>query len=216
MRPVRQKTSAVEPVHGGIRIVSRPFRIRGVEATITSVLDRSEHVRRTGFGDHPPATDDWEVLDVLSQLPLGKPIPVTTLGQRHQRFVPRLPSWAVEKADRLLVKRVARPSLRPVLAEVNARSLRLGMVKANRFAGCCARMVVVDSEPHDECDLIEAAVYGIGVSVRESGEPRILVTPAPVPPPPSVAGWRFIEQVYAQFFCAQYRIESEGSAVRPY
>ena len=98
----------------------------------------------------------------------------------------------------MVLRQVVQP-LTVDLAVVPARSWRRGLEQAGRFARFCSRAVMLPRPPRELDDLaMQADYYGIGVVVVDADD-AVLVVPEPFRRSRHTpAGWRFLEQVYAQ------------------
>lgn len=169
--------------------------VLGAEALICYRLDGSEHARRQRMG--AGAFTSAEVLELLLGLPVGAPIPMTSLTCREREALTRTSCAAVSVCD----GQVTRLAVAPVaveLALVSASNWRNGLEAAGRFAPFCARAMVLPRQPSNLHDVeMEAGFYGVGVIVVNGQSAEVLVEPAPFEQVRfTAAGWRFLEDVY--------------------
>lgn len=138
-----------------------------------------------------------DVLDLLLALPLGMPVPASSLTHRECAALERAPASAVTIQDEEVTRHAVTP-LAVELAVVAARSWRRGLEVAGRFAPFCARAMVLPRLPRDLAELeLEARFYGVGVIVADGREADVLIPPAPFRRGRwTAAGWRFLENVY--------------------
>jgi hypothetical protein len=172
--------------------------IQGTHAVLGVRLDRDECERRAAAGLEAITSPD--VLNLLLGLPVGEPVPREALTWAERSVLRTVPRGAVSVDGGVVIRRVV-PPLEAGLALVPASSWRSGLERAGRFAPFCARAMVLRTPPRNLGDLLmEAGFYGIGVIVAaRNAEPDVLVQPTPFRRNRStVAGWRFLEQVYRQ------------------
>ncbi len=165
----------------------------GAEALVCYRLDEAETERRRRAG--AGAIISADVLELLLGLPVGMPVPVTSLTRREEGALKVAPPGAVSIRDGQVTRRAVAP-LTVELAVVAGRSWRHGLEKAGRFAPFCARAAVLGRRPRDLAEAqLQAGFYGVGVIDAQSAE--VLVAPAPFRRSRwTVAGWRFLEAVY--------------------
>lgn len=176
---------------GGARFTA--VSAMGAEALVCYRLDEAEAGRRRLAG--AGAITSADALELLLGLPVGMPVPVTSLTRREEGALKVAPPGAVSIRN----GQVTRHAVAPVTAElavVAGRSWRYGLEKAGRFAPFCARAVVLRRRPRDLAEAqLQAGFYGVGVIDAQSGE--VLVAPAPFRRHRwTAAGWRFLEEVY--------------------
>lgn len=169
--------------------------VMGTEAMVCYRFDDGEATRRhqAGLGSLRSA----EMLELLLGLPVGMPVPVTSLTRRESAALKLAPSGAVSVRDGMVIRHAVAP-VRVDLAVVAGRSWRQGLVRAGRFAPFCARAVALHRYPHDLAEVkLQAGFYGVGVIVTDSQSTEVLVAPALFRLSRwSAAGWRFLEDVY--------------------
>lgn len=178
---------------------SFPAWIQGIQAVVLVGLDASECDRRVAAGLRAITSPD--ILRLLLRLPPGEPVPCASLSRAERSTLRAVPPGVVSFDASCVVRHVV-PPLRVDLALVPAGSWRSGLEKAGRFAPFCPRAMVLRVPPRDLDDLhMEAGFYGIGVIVAASdARPEVLVDPAHVRRNRiTVAGWRFLEELYRQF-----------------
>jgi hypothetical protein len=126
-------------------------------------------------------------------------VPRGSLTGRERHLLRSLPAGSIEFAGETVIRRAMVP-LSVELAAVRASDWRRGLDQASLFAPFCSRTVVLSRVPEDaDVMLAEAAYYGIGVAVTETGEVRVLADPEPFRKQAhKAAGWWFAEEVYAQ------------------
>lgn len=171
-------------------------RLLGTEVLLAYRSDMDEVGRRQQAGLGALLSSDH--LELLMSLPLGWPVPITSLSHRDQRLLRRMPPGAVRvsggAAERLAVSPVTVD-----MAVVPAMRWQLGLQRAGRFAPFAARMMWLPQVPPD-ADIMagECRRFGIGVTAGPAREARVLVQPAPfVRRRFTAAGWLFTEQVHA-------------------
>jgi hypothetical protein len=140
-----------------------------------------------------------DLSDLLLGLPHGRPVPCGSLTGRERHLLRSLPAGSVESTNGTVIRRVVVP-LRVELAAVRANDWRRGLDQASLFAPFCSRAVVLGRVPDDaDALLVEAAYYGVGVVVAETGEVQVLAHPEPFSRQGhKAAGWWFAEEIYAQ------------------
>lgn len=139
-----------------------------------------------------PVTN-WSALELLLALPVGQPVPETSLRNRERHLISSLPHGAAHR-DGLTITRLAVRPLAVDVAVVTGPPAK-AFNAATKFAPFCARAVSLDRLPESKRDmyLTQASFYGVGVIV--GGE--VLLDPTPHRPVRhTAAGWRFIERVY--------------------
>lgn len=186
---------AVSPTARGSEVNCAVMPVMGTEALICYRVDTAEAERRRRAGAETIASAD--VLELLLDLPLGVPVPVTSLSHREDAALSCVPAGAVCVRD----GEVTRHAVAPVavdLAVIAGRSWRHGLKIAGRFAPFCARAMVLPRCPLDLTDLcLEAGFYGVGVIIVDDRSTQVLVAPAPFRRSRwTAAGWRFLEVVY--------------------
>lgn len=169
-------------------------RVFGTRVWLAGRLDSEERQRRQrcGLG----AIRELDLLDVLMDIPAGLPIPIGALRPVARRALERAPAGALDFDGDTVVRRAV-PVVRPLLAVVTADQWQDGLVRASRFASYCPRMVLLPDIPDDPnvaTDL--AARYGIGLAVRGTPAPEVLVEPLALTDwQPTPAWWWFSETV---------------------
>jgi hypothetical protein len=169
--------------------------VMGAEALVCYRLDDGEAARR--HRSRAGSLCSADVLELLLGLPIGMPVPVTSLTRRETAALKLAPPGAVSVRD----GEVARHAVAPVkveLAVVTGSSWRHGLEKAGRFAPFCARAVALHRHPRDLAEVeLQAGFYGVGVIVVDDQSTEVLVPPAPFRRCRwTAAGWRFLEEVY--------------------
>lgn len=180
---------------GGLR--STAMGIFGTEALICYRLDEVEHTRRLHAEAGALASAD--VLELLLGLPVGMPVPLTSLTGRERDALRSAPAGSVVVHG----AQVTRHAVAPVaveLALVGARTWRHGLEVAGRFTPFCARAMVLSDHPADLDQLrVQADFYGVGVIVSTEQITEVLVEPTPFRRVRFTgAGWQFLERVYRQ------------------
>lgn len=171
------------------------MRLRGADVFMTYRFDEQEHQRRTRHG--LGAVQDMGVLDLLMNMPAGLPVVWPAIGSDDRRLLSELPSGVV-RCDLIAVTREMVPAVTPLLATVQARDWKRGRDVASLFAVYCSRTVLLP-EPPSDFELLEASLYGIGVTTGNPDEPTVLVPPEPFTDgSPTPAGWAFRESIYHQ------------------
>jgi len=167
----------------------------GTEALVCYRLDDGEAARRHRAGAGNLCLAD--VLELLLGLPVGMPVPVTSLTRRETAALKLAPPGAVSVRDGEVVRHAVAP-VRVELAVVAGSSWRHGLEKAGRFAPFCARAVALRRHPRDLAEVeLQAGFYGVGVIVIDDQSTEVLVPPAPFRRCRwTAAGWRFLEEVY--------------------
>ena len=175
-----------------------PVWVQGIRAVLLVRLDTDECDRRVAAGLSAITSPD--VLRLLLRLPLGEPVPRAALTAAECSALRAVPQGVVSFDGSYVIRRAV-PPLEVALALVPAGSWRSGLERAGRFAPFCPRGVVLRQPPRDLDDLhMEAGFYGIGVIVASSDAgSEVLVEPARFSRNRlTVAGWRFLEEVYRQ------------------
>ena len=173
----------------------RTLPILKTRALLGYRLDREEHERwrRLGLG----GVVDAGQLELMLGLPVGLPVPVTSLTNLERVRLRKASTAAVSVVDGYAV----RQAVAPVVAEqavVPTRSWRSGLAVATRFAPFCARAVLLRKLPADVDELMErAAFYGVGV-IRAAGDDlQTFVQPRAFRRMRfTAAGWQFAEDIY--------------------
>ncbi|WP_322769793.1 hypothetical protein [Frankia sp. Cr1] len=187
------------------------FNALGAEVLLCLGLDQEEHNRRQGDG--LGAVVDVGVLDLLLNLPLGRPVSHASLGGRERRTVAKAPSGCLYVGDESVI-RLARPPVNVELAVISARGWRLGLERAGRFTPFCARAIVLDRAPRDlSAACVEADFYGVGLFLMNgSSGVEMLVAPEPYRPVRvSARRWWFAEEAYRAYL-AEYPTTREQAA----
>nr|WP_252883957.1 hypothetical protein [Streptomyces sp. HB202] len=169
----------------------------GVQAVVAYRCDAVEHKRRAAAGMAPLTRPD--VLDLLMGLPEGEAVPVSTLSGPERRALKAMPKGAVIQSKRTVTRQVVQP-LRVDLAIVPGRGWESAMEKAELFTPFCARAVLVERPLRRKDDaMLQADFYGIGLLALAGNELDVLVPPrAFVKRRHTVAGWKFLEDMYTQ------------------
>ncbi|GAA1766348.1 hypothetical protein [Streptomonospora arabica] len=159
------------------------------DATLYYRFDATEHARRQQTAAAPLTV---AALETLMSLPLDMGVSLASLTASERARVHQLPAGAATIAD----GHVTRRAVRPLVVDLAAVSgpPRKALEQASRFAPFCARLAVLARPARHMCDYLnEAAFWGVGVAV--AGE--LVLEPSPWRPQRhTVAGWRFVEQVY--------------------
>ncbi|MEU8385414.1 hypothetical protein [Streptosporangium sp. NPDC048865] len=165
--------------------------LQGTSVMLNYELDHAEVERRQRIGLGAITSPD--ALRILMSLSLGAP--KRTGGDP----LCLLPPGTVE-VERGCVIRLAVPPVEAVSTVVPARSWRLGLERAGRFAPFCSRAMMLPAMPRDLDVLrMEADFYGIGVIVGGDDAPKVVVPPAPFRRRRlTAAGWLFLEEAYRQ------------------
>lgn len=202
---VRSVTGTPETLAAAARAASPAVRasevhfalmpVMGAEALVCYRLDDGELARRHRAGAGSLCSAD--VLELLMGLPVGMPVPVTSLTRRETAALKFAPPGAVSVRDGEVVRHAVAP-VRVELAVVAGSSWRHGLEKAGRFAPFCARAVALRRHPRDLAEVaLQAGFYGVGVIVIDDQSTEVLVPPAPFRRYRwTAAGWRFLEEVY--------------------
>jgi hypothetical protein len=175
-----------------------PVWVQGIRAVLLVRLDMNECDRRAAAGLGALTSPD--VLRFLLRLPLGEPVPYSALTAADCSALRAVPQGVVSFDGSHVIRHMV-PPLEVALALVPVGSWRSGLERAGRFAPFCPRAMVLRLPPRDLDDLhMEAGFYGIGVIVASSdARPEVLVEPARFHRHRlTVAGWRFLEEVYRQ------------------
>lgn len=170
-------------------------QVMGVEALFFYRLDSAEDERRREV--RAGRLDLRHPLETLLSLPVGVPVPLTSLDQHEKLALRSLPAGSADRDRRTVTRRAVRP-LQVDLAVVPASGWRQGMERAGRFAPFCRRAMVLSRRPVrlDEV-LAEADFYGIGVLIDTGGEIEMALEPeAYRPQRHTPAAWRFVEELY--------------------
>lgn len=174
---------------------STSVRVFGTSATILHTTHQAEHERRQAAGLRH--VDSMELLDVLMDLPVNAPVPLSSISRPDLRVLRNAPTGVV-RITASAVTRLVTPAVTPMLAVVYASRWRDGLADASEFAAYLPRMFVIDELPAAAGEaLAEASWYGIGVAVGPPDAATIVLEPEPLPDwQPTVAWWRFCERVY--------------------
>lgn len=168
-------------------------------AEISLTIDQHEHERRASFR-HRSITDP-SALDLLLALPTGETVPWRSLTRGQQVAARIAPDSALVIHDDLVTRHAVRPARLDVATVRFPTACQAALESAGRFAPFCARQVVVTHRPTMTETLIEFGFWGIGLLLDHGhGDLETLVAPEPwVLKRHTVAGWRFVEQVYGQY-----------------
>lgn len=183
-------------VQHGARVAQ--VQAEGVPGLVVYQLDAAEHERRVraGLG----AVPRLDLLDALMGLPLGEPVPATSLTAAEQYELRRLPPGYIGRAGHALVRLLAVP-LRLQMALVEDSAWRRGLVRAGAYTGT-TRVLVLTRRPPDLDDAaIQADYWGIALMVSDgpAAVPEVVVEPRPFRPRAHTAAmWLFCEQIYRQ------------------
>ncbi|WP_308053872.1 hypothetical protein [Streptomyces sp. BV333] len=169
----------------------------GVQAVVAYRRDAVEYERRAAEGTPPLTRPD--VLDLLMGLPVGEAVPINTLSSPERRALKAAPKGVVVRSGGTVTRQVVQP-LRVDLAIVPGRGWETAMEKAEHFTPFCARAVLVERPLRRKDDaILQADFYGIGLLALIGNELDVLVPPrAFVKRRHTVAGWKFLEDLYAQ------------------
>ncbi|MER6197135.1 hypothetical protein ABT234_07130 [Streptomyces sp. NPDC001586] len=169
----------------------------GTEAVVAYRYDGPERERRAAEG-MPPLTRP-DVLDLLMSLPLGEPVPASSLSERERRVLKSLPKGVVVRRDGAITRRAAQP-VHIDMAFVPGRSWESAMEKVERFTPFCSRAVVVDGSLRRKDDaVLRAEFFGIGLLTLQGDSVEVVVPPRPFERRRhTVAGWKFLEDVHRQ------------------
>jgi hypothetical protein len=144
------------------------------------------------------AVTDAVLLGVLATLPIGEPFAWSMLDRRAQRVLGSAPEGVLERAGKNAV-RLLTPPVTVEAVSLLARVARAGLETASTFAPFCRRTVVLPDVAVNDDILLEAAYYGIGVSVCSGETIRIATEPAPfVVRRWTWALWQFHEEAWAE------------------
>jgi hypothetical protein len=140
-----------------------------------------------------------DVLNLLLDLPLRMPVPISSLTRWERSALRSAPRGAVSIVDGDAT-REAVPPVTVDLAFVPARTWRGGLEIAGRFAPFCTRVMVLNRRPSELDEVrLQARYYGIGVMVVDQAGAEVLVEPAPFRRQRfTAAGWQFLERAYQQ------------------
>ena len=175
------------------------------DATLTLVIDETEHARRQAAGLRLAVGHGFGGLDHLMALPHELPVPLDTLDRHQRAYVRRAPAAICSVRSGHVTRHVVRPC-RITMATVRYNTTyKLALDSASRFAPFCARQVVVKRLDRDAFRrinrLAEFDWYGIGVVLeREDGDLETVVEPRPFQPKRHTpAAWWFAERAYDSF-----------------
>ena len=172
-------------------------RVLGRSAAVMYRPDAGEFRRRheVDLG----AVTRMDHLELLLGLPHGCAVPCASLTGHERNLLRSLPAGSVESAGGTVTRRALAP-LRVELAAVRANEWRRGLNQASLFAPFCSRAIVLGRAPKDaDAMLAEAAYFGIGIVLAETGEVQVLADPEPFRRQGhKAAGWWFAEEIYAQ------------------
>ncbi|MEV0307181.1 hypothetical protein [Nonomuraea fuscirosea] len=171
--------------------------LQGTSAVLHYEPNQAEIARRRLSG--LAAITSPDALRVLLDLPVHAPTPLSAIERAAPGSLSLLPNGAV-RVNRGCVTRLAVAPIEARLAVVPARSWRVGLERAGRFAPFCSRAMLLPTPPRDLHILrMEADFYGIGVIIDTDGEPCVVVPPAPFERRRfTAANWLFLEQAYQQ------------------
>lgn len=167
----------------------------GSDVLIAHRVDEAEHDRRQRDGLGVLLSSDH--LELLMSLPVGWPVPVSSLSHSDQRTLRQIPRGSVRIAAGTVERLAVRPA-RVDLAVVPATRWRAGLERAGRFAPFTARIMWLRRTPLDVATMVgESCRFGVGVMVGPSERAEVLVPPAPfIQRRFTAAGWLFTEQAY--------------------
>lgn len=181
------------------------------------LVDGVEHSRRceSGLG----AVTNTALLDVLMNLPLEDPVPVSGLFAREYAVLCRAPDGVVSHEDGCVVRHLSEPaSVSAAVVEANTWIHAQAALAA--FSNVAQRVAVISDMPTAlSVPRWEADVAGIGIWTRLNGELVEVIAPAPFAPRyRKPARWRFLENAYKQWLKATHPTSSssfaEGRRVR--
>ncbi|MFD0262417.1 hypothetical protein ACFVH7_29620 [Kitasatospora indigofera] len=174
----------------------------GVHAIFAYRPDAAECSRR-GLAGTPPLTRP-DLLELLMGLPVGESVPVDSLSQSEQRALRSAPKGVLTRKNKTATRHAVQP-LQIDLALVPGRGWETAMEKAESFTPFCARAILVDRPLRRRQDaMMQADFYGIGLLTITGDELDVLVAPRPfVRRRHTVAGWRFLENMYGQLAAAR-------------
>jgi hypothetical protein len=188
MNPARS-TLLTEP---GTHLVRNAARLSDGRADALVAVHAAEHGRRQAVG--LGAVLDLPLLDTLTTLPHGLPLPLDGLGERDQRRIAATPPGVIDRAT-TRVARLLEPALevRSVYVSSGPWPTRLRRAASfSRFAPC---MITLAREPTTE-QLVGADFFGIGVVGIGPLLGRHFLEPSAPPPSFSAVHWLFRERAY--------------------
>ncbi len=169
------------------------------QALLVHRLDQQEVDRRATR--QMGAISSPDVLNLLLDLPLHMPVPITSLTRWERAALRRAPRGAVSIVNGEIVREAVPPvAVDLALVSVAARAWRVGLEIAGRFAPFCARAMVLNRRPADPDEVrLQANFYGIGVVVVDQAGTEVLAEPAKFRRQRfTAAGWQFLERAYHQ------------------
>lgn len=145
-----------------------------------------------------------DTLRFLLTLPVDQPTALAGLDAYERRLARRAVrcAFAEERTvarNRSALIRKAEPPVTVQLISVFGPFRRSTLQLATTFAPYARRRIVAPSGQVDEMLLLEAAFYGVGVTVADANGERTVAAPAPFQPARFTgASWLFAERIYGQ------------------
>ncbi|MFE4216967.1 hypothetical protein [Streptomyces sp. NPDC056844] len=169
----------------------------GAQVVVAYRYEARERERRAAVGMPPLVRLD--ALNLLMALPVGESVPARSLSERERRALKCLPAGAVVRRGGLIIRQAIHP-VHIDMVFVPGRSWESAMERAERFTPFAARSVVVDGVLRRRDDAVmRADFFGIGLYVARDDGVEAVVSPRPfVRRRHTVAGWKFLEDVYRQ------------------
>ncbi|WP_236743350.1 MULTISPECIES: hypothetical protein [Nocardiopsis] len=170
------------------------LRMRGEDVVVVYRADPEQRALRWGSR---PLGSRLGVFQVLQSLPLGEWIPVDALTERERRILPAIPSWALKKQNR----RVLRLADVPVHVDLVVIRGDEGLDTLDRacLVGLAApRMALCATLGTDaKRALWEADYYGVGLAVTDDSDMAVLVPHrTTVPESAAALRWLLAERVH--------------------
>ncbi len=174
-------------------------RVRVLGAWARVIYRGDDHEWRRRSAEGLGAVLAWDLLDTLMDLPVGMPVPMSSLTGPAQRRLRKAPRGVACISGSVITRQIV-PAVTPLLAVISTRSWRDGLVAASRFACYCPRIVVVPALGSDEAEALALArEFGIGLAVSRAASAGVLLEPEPVRDwEPTPAWWWLCEDIYRQ------------------
>lgn len=182
--------------HGGLSYVRGAARMLNWSADAVMYRNDAEHERRTrcGVGE----VTSWEILDAMMCLPHLEPVAIADLSARATRAICCAPAGCVEQIGDCHVRRLLRPAV--TVAAIVVRGSRWGasLSRAAMFSSLAPTIVALENAPAQLAEVAaEADLAGVGLLIRDNGEIRQVVPPAPYRlQHASAMQWCFKERAY--------------------
>jgi hypothetical protein len=201
VRSIVQQASAALLAPG---VLAASMALKGSEALLFHRRDERECARRDARGAQ--RLDRITPLTTLLQLPVGEPVPLSSLTPTVRAAVHTLPRGAATVCGGTVRREAVRPlAVDLVVVRSRGNAWRDGLVRAGRFAPFARRALLVDPPAGQREDLVmEAAFYGVGLLFPTTTGAELVLEPRPYRPRRHTpTAWCFVEELYHRLSTTQ-------------